>query len=681
MDQEQLLQMALPLLGGQENISRTTVWRDGLYIMVKDAGVVDLKALKALEGVEEAEHSRNRIILRQKGEPLPKEGPDMAKKKLNYRKVAENIIANVGGKENINSVRHCITRVRFRLKDEGKADDNIVKGLEGVISVVHGGGEYMVVIGDAVIDVYEAVCDQLGMAGGSAEEGNDQQDKSNPAVKLLNTVVASVGPCLNLICAGGIVKGLLSLLEMSSLVPAGTGMHTLITAVGDGIFFFLPVFLGMNLAKTLKGDPFLGALIGAILCYPAINGTDLLILGINFNYTYTSTFLPVLAVVAVAVPLAKLLKRIIPRAVANFLVPAITLLIVIPLGYTLIGPMVAVVSSLANTGITSLMNAAPVLAGAVFGGLYQVMVLFGVHSALTSFSFISLLEGNPDVIMAIGCTVSFAQIGVVLAMYLKSRDKEMKAVALPAFLSGIFGVTEPAIYGVTLPRIKMFVLSCIGGAVCGAFISLTGTTMYQFTGLGVFAILGLLSPEAPDIFMAVLCAAVPFVFSFLAGFVLYKEKAGSGAGSGQKETVEKRLEIKAPVAGRVVPLSQVPDETFSGGMLGHGFAVEPAEGKVYAPFDGVCEMMFDTLHAMGLRSDQGVALLIHVGLETVSLDGKPFTAHVKSGDRITKGQLLLEFDMDAIKAAGCPVITPVLVTNEDETGDVTVEHDRRIIGV
>ncbi len=680
MDQEQLLQKALPLLGGRENVSRTAVRSDGLYITVKDAGVVDLETLGTLEGVEKTEYSRNRIVLKQKGESLPKEGPDMAKKKLNYSKVAENIIANVGGKENISSVRHCITRVRFRLKDEGKADDSIVKDLEGVISVVHGGGEYMVVIGDAVADVYEAVCNQLGMAGGVAEEGKDQQDKTNPALKLLNTVVASIGPCLNLICAGGIVKGLLSLLEMSSMVPAGTGMHTLITAIGDGMFFFLPVFLGMNLAKTLKGDPFLGALIGAILCYPAINGTDLQILGINFNYTYTSTFLPVLAVVAVAVPLAKFLKRIMPRAVANFLVPAVTLLIVIPLGYTLIGPAVAMVGNLANMGITSLMNAAPVVAGAVFGGLYQVMVLFGVHSALTSFSFISLLEGNPDVIMAIGCTVSFAQIGVVLAMYLKSRDEELKGIALPAFLSGIFGVTEPAIYGVTLPRIKMFVLSCIGGAVCGAFISLTGTTMYQFTGLGVFAILGLLSPETPKVVMAILCAVVPFVFSFLAGFVLYKEEIVSEDASDQGKTIRGRAEIEAPVAGQIVPLSEVPDETFSGGMLGHGFAVEPTEGKVYAPFDGVCEMMFDTLHAMGLRSDQGVALLIHVGLETVSLNGKPFTAHVKSGDRITRGQLLLEFDMDAIRAAGCPLITPVLVTNEDETGSVTVEEDRLIVG-
>ena len=372
----------------------------------------------------------------------------MAKKKLDYAKVAQNIIANVGGKENISAVRHCITRVRFKLKDEGEADDNIVKNLEGVISVVHGGGEYMVVIGDAVVDVYEAVCAQLGTV--EETDSGETKEKVNPVMKLLNIVVGAVGPCLNFICAGGIIKGLLTLLQMTGLVQSGSGMEALINAAGDAIFFFLPVFLGMNLAKTLKGDQFLGAIIGAILCYPAINGADLVILGMTFNYTYTSSFLPVIAVVAVAVPLAKALRKVIPKAVSNFLTPAITLLVVIPLGYTIIGPVVSMVGSLANAGITALMNTVPLIAGAVFGGLYQVMVLFGVHSALTSFSFMNILEGNPDYIMAIGCTVSFAQIGVVLAMYLKSKDETLKSVALPAFISGIFGVTEPAIYGVIL---------------------------------------------------------------------------------------------------------------------------------------------------------------------------------------------------------------------------------------
>ena len=548
-------------------------------------------------------------------------------------------------------VRHCITRVRFKLKDEGRADDDKVKNLEGVISVVHGGGEYMVVIGDAVADVYEAVCARLGTVTDS--DASEEKERVNPVMKVLNIVVGAVGPCLNFICAGGILKGLLTILEMGGLVLPGSGIDLLIHAAGDAIFFFLPIFLGMNLAKTLKGDSFLGAIIGAALCYPAINGADLVILGRIFNYTYTSSFLPVIAITAVAVPLSKLLKKHLPKAVSNFLTPAVTLLIVLPLGFIIIGPVVGMMGNLANTGITALMNSVPLVAGAVFGGLYQVMVLFGIHSALTSFSFMNLLEGHPDAIMAIGCMVSFAQIGVVLAMYLKSKDEDLKAIALPAFISGIFGVTEPAIYGVTLPRIKMFVLSCVGGAVCGAFVMFTNTLMYNFTGLGVFAVLGLISPESPNLPAAVLCAVVPFVASFAAAYLFYKDEkrpetfGGRAAAADTGDSPQhKRIEITSPVPGKVVSITEVPDETFSSGMLGKGFAVEPSEGKVYAPFDGECTTIFETLHAMGLTSDQGVSLLIHVGLETVSLDGKPFTAHIKSGDPNQKVQLLLELDLD-----------------------------------
>jgi len=610
----------------------------------------------------------------------------MAKKKLDYPRVAQNILANIGGKENVNSVRHCITRVRFRLKDESKANDNTVKNLEGVVSVVHGGGEYMVVIGNEVAEVYEAVCALLGDAAGSGDS-EEAKEKINPVMKLLNIVVGAIGPCLNYICAGGIIKGLLTLLQMTGLVQSGSGMEMLINAAGDAVFFFLPIFLGMNLAKTLKGDQFLGAVIGAVLCYPAINGTDVVLLGMTFNYTYTSSFLPVIAVVAVAVPLAKVLRKVLPKAVANFLVPALTTLVVVPLGYAIIGPVVSMIGSLANDGITFLMNTVPLVAGALFGGLYQVMVLFGVHSALTSFSFMSLLEGNPDYIMGIACTVCFAQIGVVLAMYLKTKNDELKSLALPSFISGIFGVTEPAIYGVTLPRIKMFILSCIGGAVCGAFMMLTNTMMYSFSGLGIFAILGMLNPENPQVITAALCAVVPFVFSFAVAFVLYKDEAAP-AKNGAPAPVEEpsvsasagKVEIASPIPGEVLPLTSVPDETFSTGVLGNGMAVEPSEGKVYAPFDGECENLADTLHALGLMSDTGISLLIHVGLETVGLEGKPFKAHIKTGDRIKKGQLLLEFDISAIKAAGCPTITSVLVTNEDEVGEAKFENNQIVVG-
>ena len=263
----------------------------------------------------------------------------MAKKKLDYDKVAHNIILNIGGKENINGLRHCITRVRFRLKDESKANDEVIKSLEGVISVVKGGGEYMVVIGNAVEEVYDAVCNQLGMIDGVSNEDSTSKDEKNTnlVMKVLNTIVGAVGPCLNIICAGGVLKGLLTILKMTNIVHTGSGIDILISAIGDAVFYFLPIFLGLNLAKHLKGDPFLGAFIGAILCYPTINGVDLSIFGISVKATYTSSFLPVVAVTAIAIPLSKLLNKYIPKVVSGFLTPVITLLIAIPLGFTFIG--------------------------------------------------------------------------------------------------------------------------------------------------------------------------------------------------------------------------------------------------------------------------------------------------------------------------------------------------------
>lgn len=604
------------------------------------------------------------------------------KKKLNYDEVAKIIIANVGGKENIVGLRHCITRVRFRLKDETIANDDVLNNTEGIISVVKGGGEYMIVIGNQVKEVFEAVNRAIGSLDSSASESGKnlaEKKKQNPFMRTLNIIMGTVTPALDLICAGGVLKGILALMVMFGL-SSDSGLYVLLNAMGDAVFYFLPLFLGYNMAKNQGGDGLLGLLTGCILVYPSINGTDVNLFGYVVNATYTSSFLPIILIVALTVPVSKYLKKLLPSVIAGFLVPVLTLLIVFPIGFAFIGPFANLVGQGINYLISSLMNAAPVIGGAVFAGLYQVLVLFGIHSALTSFSFMNVLSGNPDPIMALACYCCFAQIGVVLAMYVRTKDSKLKSVALPSFISGLFGVTEPAIYGVTLPRIKMFVISCIGAAIGGAYTMLVGVTMHSFTGLGIVSILGMVSPETPDFLNAILSAVIPFAVSFVMAFVVYKDdKTEEKKINEQKETLE-NIVIESPVPGNVVPIDQVPDETFSSGMLGKGFAVEPSEGKVYAPFDGVCETIFDTLHAMGLRADSGAVLLIHVGLETVGLGGKPFIAHVKSGDRIQKGQLLLEFNIKEIEAAGCPVITPVLVTNEDEIGTVTIENGKIQIG-
>ena len=349
-------------------------------------------------------------------------------------------------------------------------------------------------------------------------------------------------------------------------------------------------------------------------------------------------------------------------------------------------PAVNYVGGLVNAGISTLLNAVPLLGGVIFTGLYQVMVLFGIHAALTSFSFMSLLSGKPDAVMAMAMFPSFAQIGVVLAMYLRTKDQKLKSIALPSFISGIFGVTEPAIYGVTLPHIKMFVISCIGAAASGAVVMLSNTVSYTFSGMGIFALLGMVNSEHPSFLYPILAAVVGFAVSFVLGFILFKDEEQTETNETEEEnnneisTIKERFEIESPVPGKVVSITEVPDETFASGMVGHGLAVEPSEGKVFAPFDGVCEVMFETLHALGLKSENGVELLIHVGLETVSMNGKPFKAHVKSGDKIKKGQLLLEFDINQIKEAGYPTITPVLVTNESEIGEVKIENNKIVIG-
>lgn len=658
------------VIGGSLNITKCIQKDNVLFYSIKDQTLVHLSKLNTLTEIESVELIHNKLKISLKNENEEKK--DMAKVKGNFNELAKIIIENVGGKENIKSFRHCITRVRFVLYDETKANDDVLNNTEGIISVVKSGGEYMVVIGNHVTKVYDAVCEVLDINNGVVSKekvSNSDNKKQNIVMRVLNIVVGAIGPALNFICAGGVLKGLLAVLTLFGLQESD-GVYMLLNAMGDAIFYFLPLFLGYNMAKSRGADGLLGLFIGAMLLYPSINGVDVNLFGYVVNASYTSSFLPVVLIVALAAPLYNFLKDRIPAVVSGFLTPVVTALIAFPIGFILIGPVANLAGQGVNDFISMLMNTVPLLGGVIFAGLYQVLVLFGIHSAVTSFSFMNVLSGNPDVIMALGCYCSFAQIGVVLAMYLKTKNQKLKSIALPAFISGIFGITEPAIYGVTLPRIKMFVISCIGAAIGGLFVMLAGVTMYSFTGLGVVTILGMVSPENPNFLNAILAAIIPFVASFVMAFVVFKDDKSIG---------KSVAEIDACVDGNIILLSEVEDETFSSGMMGKGIAIEPKDGKVYAPFDGSCVMLFDTLHALGLKSETGIELLVHVGINTVGLEGKPFVAHVKNGDTIKKGQLLLEFDIEQIEAAGLSVVTPIIVTNESEIGKVEIKNNKIIV--
>lgn len=537
----------LPYIGGIENISRQEFTDQEIIFFLKDRNLIQLEKLEQFEA--EATFHITRNFLKIKSKTKEKE---MKKDKINYEKLSDAIIEQVGGKGNIKSVRHCYTRLRFSLRDNSKANTKALEAMEHVLGVVSNSEEYMVVIGNNVAKVYNAVSNKLGLKSEEMiDEDLDEGEKNkNPFSKVLSLIMASMQPIVNLICACGIIKGLMTLLSMTDWIPAESGIYVLMNGMGDAIFFFLPIALGYNFAKNLKGNPFLGFLIGAILCYPSLNGVDLSFFGQTINATYTGTFLPVAFIVALAMPLERFFNKYIPAVLKGFLTPVLVLMITIPIGFTLIGPLANVLGEGINTGMTGLISFNPIIAGIVIGAFWQVLVLFGLHGVPSTFIFMNLAAGNPDQFLAMNIFISFAASGVVLGMYLRTKSPKLKSIALPAFISGMFGITEPIIYGVTLPRLKMFVVSCIAAALGGATVGLLGVTGYAFTGIGFFAALGMINPANPQLLPVALVIAVQFFSGLILSLMTYKdtgadlEDAKNAASLAGTETFTTGMETK-----------------------------------------------------------------------------------------------------------------------------------------
>lgn len=603
---------------------------------------------------------------------------------MKYEKLAKDIIANVGGKENVNSLTHCVTRLRFKLKDESKANTEVLKNMEGVVTVVKSGGQYQVVIGNHVPDVYADVA-LIGGFGNSSEE--ETQEKLSPLNAFIDIISGVFQPILGVLCATGMIKGLNAILIATKLLEDTSSTYMVLNAIGDCLFYFFPIFLGFTAAKKFKLNQFLGMAIGASLVYPSIIGVagqTIKFLGIPMVMPmsgYSSTVIPIILAVYVASKVEKLFKKIIPDVVKAFLVPFFTLLIVVPVTFMAIGPVATWASNLLGDVTLSIYNFSPVVAGLFLGGFWQVFVMFGLHWGLVPIAMNNLAVLGGDPVLATTVAVCFAQTGVVMAIMAKTKDKKLKSLCIPSVISGFFGVTEPAIYGITLPRKKPFVLSCVVGAVTGGIVGLFKSIGYSVGGLGVFALPSYINPAGIDkgFYGMALAMLAGLVLGFIAMFVVYKDEVKEETKEGNKvnELISKEA-ITSPIKGEVMPLELVKDEVFSKGLLGKGVAIEPSEGKVVSPVDGVITTLFPTYHAIGITSDNGAEILIHVGMDTVQLEGKGFSPKIAQGDRVKLGQTLLEFDIDAIKKAGLPVTTPVIVTNSDKYLDI-IETDKKII--
>jgi PTS system beta-glucosides-specific IIC component len=617
-----------------------------------------------------------------------------------YETLAKEILNYVGGKDNVNSLTHCITRLRFKLKDESIAQDEALKNLEGVVTVMKSAGQYQVVIGNQVQDVYEQLAPLL-----HAEQPQTVQDAEKE--KLLDRFVDIISgifqPILGIMAACGMIKGLNMLFMTLGLYAETSGGYMIINAIGDALFTFLPLFLGYTSARKFGLKPMVGLVIGGIMCYPGIQSSALsgslkplytMFEGTMFaspvyidffgipviSMDYTSTVIPVIFIVYFASKCEKLFSKFVPDLVKFFFVPMLTLLVALPIGFLLIGPVATFGSKIIAETIISIRNVSPMLAGGLVGLTWQILVIFGLHCGFIPVYINNIVTNGYDNVMMPFFACTFATSAVILVIMLKTRDRKMKELCLPNFISGIFGVTEPGIYGILLPLKKPFIISCIAGGIGGAFYGFCNFRKFSMGGMGIFEFPAMMEPDGAwgNLLVAVSGVLLTMIAAVILMLLFYREKEAGQSDKTMLDTKEHEgsvedtpalledIAICSPLKGDVLELAQVEDAAFSAGILGKGCAIVPAEGEVYAPVDGVLTTLFPTKHALGITSDDGVEVLIHIGLNTVQLNGEGFTAHVQQGERVSRGQHLLSFDLAELKDKGYCLQTPVIITNTDD---------------
>lgn len=621
--------------------------------------------------------------------------------KKDYTGLSKDILKLVGGKENINSVFHCVTRLRFKLKDEKLANTEEIKNLEGVVTVRQSGGQYQVVIGNHVPDVYATFLEVANISGTASGDSGEDNKKAGLLASFIDMISGVFTPILGVLAATGMIKGFSALILALGWVEATSGTYNLLNIAGDGLFNFLPIFLGYTAMKKFGGTPFIGMAIAAALVHPTLSTltageplytlfkgslfqSDIRItfLGIPvIMMSYASSVIPILLSAFFAAKVEKGFKKIIPDVVKTFVVPFLTIIVMVPLTFLVIGPVATWAGTLLGAATLWVYKLSPIVAGLILGGFWQIFVIFGLHWGLVPIAINNLTTLHYDPVLATTVMVCFAQVGAVLAVMLKTKNKGLKTLSFPAFISGIFGVTEPAIYGVTLPLKKPFIMSCIGGAVGGGIIGATAGKLWMFGGMGIFVFPTFIKPGSPldmsfygSIIALVAGFVVAFLLTYLFGFKdpANKEKATTNEPKTVKVIDKNRTqEVVSPLKGKVIPLNQVEDAAFSSEALGKGIAIVPTEGKVVSPVNGIVTTLFRTKHAIGITSENGVEILIHVGMDTVKLDGEHFTAHINQGDTVKAGDLLVEFDIASIKAAGCEVTTPIVITNSADYADIT----------
>ena len=612
---------------------------------------------------------------------------------MNYKNLAETIIKNVGGEENIASLTHCATRLRFNLKDEKKSDTSTLKSTKGVMGVVTSGGQYQVIIGSDVGNVYREVMNLTSLETNNSS-GENKKDDRKPLAKVIDTISGIFTPILPAITAAGMMKAVLSLLIAFQLISKESQSYQIINFMADSAFYFLPILLANSAAKKFKCNPYMAMMIGGILLHPNFvgmvnaakeSGGGINIFGLPIKLaSYSSSVLPIILAVWFMSYVEPIADKISPKAIKFFSKPLITALVTGIITLVVIGPIGYIVSDKIGLGIKTLESYAGWLVPTIVGGLTPLLVMTGTHYGLIPIGINNRMTMGYDTVIYPGMLASnVAQGGAALAVAFKSKNTEIKQLASSAGITAVCGITEPALYGINLRFRKALYSAMIGGAIGGLFLGIFRVSNYSGGSPGFLTLPSYIGGDTMTNFVyAVIGAIISVVVSFVICLILYKDPVEKVKDENKTENKNissgSMITIKSPLVGEAVSLKNVSDPVFADEIMGKGMAIIPTEGKVVSPVNGTVEMVFETKHAIALKDENGVEMIIHIGLNTVKLDGKYFNTHVKKGDKVTVGTLLVDFDIEKIKEEGYDCITPVIITNVNEFGEILAIDDKAV---
>jgi beta-glucoside PTS system EIICBA component len=606
---------------------------------------------------------------------------------MNNKELGNRIVELVGGEGNIQSLVHCATRLRFKLDDHSKADKKAISNIPDVLTVVEKGGQFQVVVGNKVGKVYSEIIKGHNISAGDSADKVGKEEKVGALAKVFEYISGTFSPLIPALAGAGMIKALLAILGILNWIDVEGTTYSVLNATASGIFYFLPIFVGISAAKKLNANLFVGGAIAAGLLEPSFTALRDLTGDISFMNIpliaadYSSTVFPLLIAMAVYAPFERFLKKYTPDTIQLFFVPMVSLLVMVPLTALVFGPFGEYISLAIGSTITFLLGVSTILTGILIASIWPLLVILGVHWGIVPIMIDNFSRGG-DVMGPITAASTFAQIGIALGIYLRTKEsKDLRSLSFAATLSGLLaGVTEPILYGLVLRYRKLIPLVLIAGAFGGAIVATFDVRVFSFVFNSVFTI-----PAYSPMVGYIIGIGAAFITATILAFIFgttgkKKEEELEGTVTSDTIVVEstETIDLTTPITGELMPLEDVEDAVFSSGAMGKGVAIEPTDGVVVAPFAGKVATIFPTKHAIGLVSEQGVEVLIHIGIDTVQLEGKYFEAHVKQDTIVKKGEKLVTFDINAIKESGYKVTTPVIITNTASYLDVIPAQSQRV---